>query len=87
MKKILSGTKEFEFFQDFWSWYQDFYTPEKGKKEDEEKYWNDLIARADVIMRKYDKSHMEQSGEEDISGFVNDLIQAVFKELERRYRK
>lgn len=47
-KKIVSGSEEFQMFQDFWKICQEFWIP-----EDSDEYWENLKNRTDEFYKKY----------------------------------
>lgn len=73
-REDLSGTKELEFFNDFWKLYKAYHDPE-GTEE----YWDSLIYAASEVILKYKGEDCEQ--------FAKDVIQAMLAQLERVYRK
>ena len=73
MKKKLKGTKEFDFFQEFWGLHQDYYEPEQDGR-----YWDNLIANATRLIEKY--------ANEDFGRFAHDLVHCVLENCDRKYR-
>ena len=47
--KFEKGSREFAFFADFWKMVQKYYLP-----EDTDEYWDNLIAEAAQLKKKYD---------------------------------
>lgn len=47
--KFEKGSKEFAFFAEFWKMVQKYYIP-----EDTDSYWDELIAEAAQLKKKYD---------------------------------
>ena len=60
--KFEKGSKEFAFFAEFWKMVQKYYIP-----EDTDSYWDELIAEAAQLKKKYDGRFYHYM----IQGFMN----------------
>lgn len=73
-KNIEKGSEEWEFQRLYWNFRKQNYTPEP----DNDEYWDNLIAEADVVVNSF-------SGTE-IAEYAKDVVMACVRDINRRNR-